>query len=556
VDKFERTDLLLIISFIAVLVFPVLYASRSLDNNTLTSWQWVFRHGGAIEVFLLVIAATILSLLLSKSKPDPRWHPLMLCLASVAAVVPLWSEPEVILDAARYFSQAKHLELHGVASFLQEWGGEISAWTDLPAVPFAYGIVFRFLGETRLAIQCFTTLLFCLTMVSTFRIGRVLWSAETGFLAGLLLLSFPYLLTQVPLMLVDVPTMALVTLSLDAFLSALSRGSFYRSVVATVLIILAFAAKFSTWLMLPVLPVAAGIAALRGDKAAMRRAILILGAAAAAGGFLFAAKHEVIAGQLLILREFQIPGLARWRENSFSTFFFQIHPFIPLLAAYGVITAIRRNDIRFLIPAWSVLFVLVLQVERIRYLLPLFPLFALMAGYGLDALFEDDRLGRFTAFSAAGASLALVFCAYLPFLNSTTMANLRDAGRYLDSLPDEAVEVRVLPQQRSIGSTEAAIPLLDLFTRKRIVHWQGKPPRPNAQKLLTSSLRFTWEIGTPGWYAGRPGDEGLTRVIISSGNNAVPLSAGGTQFDKDTGTFRYRTVLTVLKHRALAQMAQ
>lgn len=555
-NRVERIDQLLIVSFLAVLAFPVLYACRSLDNNALTSWQWMFRQGGAVQFFLVVAATTILSLLLSKSEPDPRWHPIILFLGAAAAVAPLWSEPEVILDAARYFSQAKHLELHGIIPFLHEWGREISVWTDLPAVSFAYGIVFRVLGETRIAIQCFTTLLFCLTVVSTYRIGRDLWNAETGFAAGLLLLAFPYLLTQVPLMLVDVPTMALVTLSLDAFLGVLRRGGVLRGAVAAVLVVLAFFAKFSAWLMLPVLPLAAFVAVLRGNTEAVRRACLVLGTAAALGGLLLAAKHEVIAGQLHLLHEYQLPGLGRWRESGFSTFLFQIHPFVTLLAAFAVIAAIRKRDLRFLVPAWFVLFVLALRVERIRYLLPLFPLLALMAANGLHALTDDSRVRRFAALSAAGASLSLVLFAYLPFLTSTTMANLRDAGAYLDSLPDEAVEVRILPQQRSIGSTASAIPLLDLFTRKRIIHRQEPLPRPDAGRLMTSSLRFTWEIGTPRWYAGQPGDEGPIRVIISSGEDVVPPSAGGRRFDKDTGTFRYKTALTVLRRSALAKMAQ
>src|SRR5512139_478202 len=189
VNRFERADQLLIALFLAVLAFPLLYAGRSLDDNTLTNWQWMFRQGGAVRVFLLTIAAVLLSLLLSKAEPRPRWYPLILLFISAAAVIPLWGEPEVILDAGRYFSQAKHLELNGAPSFLREWGGEVAAWTDLPAIPFAYGVLFRLLGETRIAVQSFTTLLFCLSVISTYRIGRALWNAEAGFLAGLLLLA-------------------------------------------------------------------------------------------------------------------------------------------------------------------------------------------------------------------------------------------------------------------------------------------------------------------------------------------------------------------------------
>lgn len=555
-NRLERTDQLLLIAFLTVLAFPLLYAGRALDNNTLTSWQWVFRQGGAIELFLLVAAVTIVSLLLSGVQPDPRLHAVMLFLAAVLAVMPLWNEPEVILDASRYFSQAKHLELYGPVSFIREWGREISAWTDLPAIPFAYGAVFRYLGESRTVIQGLTTLLFSLTVVSTYRIGRTLWNAEAGLLAGLLLLGFPYLLTQVPLMLVDVPTMALVTLSLDAFLCAALLGGRQRSLLAAAVIVLTVFAKFSAWLMLTVLFLAAFVIARRGDKAATRRSLFILGAAAVVSGTLLVAQYQVIAAQLDLLREYQLPGLGRWRESTLSTFFFQIHPFVTLLAAYGAIAAIRKKEIAFLVPACFALFVLLLRVERIRYMLPLFPLLALMAAYGLHELCADGRVRRFTALSAAGASLVLVLFAYLPFLNSTTMANLRDAGRYLDSLHGEAVEVLVLPQHRSIGNTEAAVPLLDLFTRKRLIVRQEPQPYPSSGKVLTSPLRFTWELKRPAWYAEQGDDAGLPLVIISSVDEPFPSNIAGKRFSADTGTFRYKTVLTVHERRALAQTAQ
>ena len=555
-NRLERTDQLLLIAFAAVIAFPLLYAGRALDNNTLTSWQWVFRQGGVIQVFLLVAAVTIVSLPLSGIEPEPRLHTSILFLAAVLAVVPLWNEPEVIVDASRYFFQAKHLELYGPASFIREWGAGISAWTDLPAIPFAYGAAFRYLGESRTVIQCITTLLFGLTVVATYRIGRTLVNAETGLLAGLLLLGFPYLLTQVPLMLTDVPTMALVTLSLDAFLSAALFGGPLRGLLAVALIVLTAFAKFSTWLMLPVLFLAAFVIIRQRDGAAARRSLIVLGTAAVAAGVVLTAQHQVIAAQLDLLREYQLPGLGRWRESTLSTFFFQIHPFVTLLAAYGAITAVRKRKIVFLVPACFALFVLLLRVERIRYMLPLFPLLALMAACGLHELSGDARVRRFTALSVVGASLVLVLFAYLPFLGGTTMANLRDAGRYLDSLPDEAVEVRVLPQHMSMGNTEAAIPLLDLFTAKRIVIRQEPLPCPSTGKLLTSPLRFTWEVKRPGWYAGQVEDNGHPLVIISSGADLFPPTAAGKTFAADTGTFRYKTVVTVRQRNDLAKTAQ
>jgi hypothetical protein len=91
------------------------------------------------------------------------------------------------VDASRYFTQAKHLELYGVKYFVSEWGKDINAWTDMPLVPFLYGVVFSIFGETRIYIQILNTTFFSLTAVLTFELGKILWDEETGFFAGVLL---------------------------------------------------------------------------------------------------------------------------------------------------------------------------------------------------------------------------------------------------------------------------------------------------------------------------------------------------------------------------------
>jgi 4-amino-4-deoxy-L-arabinose transferase-like glycosyltransferase len=467
-------------------------------------------------------------------------------LISFVAVVPLWAEPELILDASRYFLQAKYLEIHGISSFLREWGREINAWTDLPAVPFLYGVIFRYLGETRFAVQMATTLLFSLTVLLTYRIGKILWDREAGFLAAVLLPAMPYLLVQTPLMLVDVPAMFLVTLSIDSFLHAVRRGGAARILLSSCALVLALFAKYSTWPMLLVLPVIAAVSA-RQDRAAAGRALAVIIPAAVASLLIILSRYDVFSAQMALLREYQWPGLGRWKEGFVSTFFFQVHPFVSLLALWGVLVAVRKRDAWFLVPGWFAVFMLGLRVERIRYMLPLFPLLALMAGYGLRA-FGEQRVRRFAAYAAAAASLAIAFTAYLPFLNGTSMANLRDAGKYLDGLPGAIVEVRTAPQRDSAGNTEAAIPLLDLFTRKRIVSRQEPAVPPDSARLAQSSLRFSWEPGAKAFYARAADEETMPVAVISAGDMPPPPGRPLTllaAFALDTGTFRYRTAVAV-----------
>lgn len=536
------------IVFAALIAFPLLYLFRAFDDNTLTSWRWVFPGTGVAATFIATGAALVPAFFLSRIEPRRHAEPCFLLLGGLAALAPLWSVPEPIIDASRYFVQAKYAAHEGFLAFWRHWGGELGAWTDLPVVPFFFGILFRVFGEHRIVIQLFTTLLFALSAVHTFHIGRRLWDRETGFLAGVLLLAMPYLLVQVPLMLVDVPALFLMTLSVHAYLRTMDRGGWSDGAGAAAAVAAAALAKYSTWPMLLLLPLITLLWARDGRKGAVRRSAVVLGSAVAGVGAFLLWRHDVVRSQLALLRSYQWPALGRWGESATSTFLFQVHPFVTAAATAGVVRAFRLRDARFLVPAWFLLFIVVFQVERIRYLLPLFPLFALMSAYGLRGLFGDGATRRFAAYSAASASLVLVFTAYQPFLGRTTMANLRDAGAFLDSLPGETVAVSVLAQRSSTGNTEAAVPLLDLFTRKTIVYDRRAPARPGRETIDAAPLRFTWEQRLPPFYDGNHHGRPLSRAVITGQQDAFPGALGA--FAADTGNFRYRTAVFILSASA------
>jgi uncharacterized membrane protein (GlpM family) len=163
------------------------------------------------------------------------------------------------------------------------------------------------------------------------------------------------------------------------------------------------------------------------------------------------------------------------------------------------IPAAREKDTRFLVAGWFVVIVLLLQIKRIRYIIPLFPLFALMASYGLNEI-RDKGMKKFVSLCIVASSLVIAYGAYLPFLNRTSFANLKQAGRYLDTLDCAYVEVHALPQKSSSGSTFTAIPILDYHTEKTLVSPQEWPTR-RGEENTRSSLRFTWEMTKPGFYS-------------------------------------------------------
>lgn len=542
----------------------MLAALRFLDDNTLASWNWVFSFVDPVRVYLLVLAGTGLSFLLARSELLERSPRVTLPMLGFLAVLPLWREPEMILDASRYFLQAKHLELYGIGSFLREWGSSIAAWTDLPLVPFLQGLIFRFCGEDRIYIQVFTSLLFSLTLVFTYLIGKRIYDRETGLFAALLLLGIPYLLVQAPLLLVDVPTMFFVTLATHAFLEALESGGAARTAFASMAVFAAVFSKYSAGLMLLVLLVIVFVLHRKGREDVARRSLQVLVPAVVLTLAVLLAKHEVVRAQVSLLASYQMPGLGRWQESLASSFLFQAHPLITVAALVGSVQALRKRDLWFAVPGWFVFFVFFIQHERIRYFLPLFPLFTLMAARGISEL-RGRVVRRYLVYCVVAASVAVSASAYVPFFRQTSMANLQEAGAFLDRLDGfDAIEVRTLPQDASTGNTAMVVPLLDLATSKQLVSVRNSSFRPGARTIATSPLRFSWETPLPAFYA-RQGGSCLPVAVISStpldkrsgallpGKNPLTQVA---QFRSSTGVFRYKTVVTVFKRNCLVETGQ
>ena len=114
-------------------------------------------------------------------------------------------------------------------------------------------------------------------------------------------------MTQVPLMLVDVPTMFLVTLCLYTFLNAVQTGGIPRIALSSVAIFLALFTKYSTWPMLLILPVISFISMkqssfMAAQRIILRRSIAVLATAGISAVAVLLAKYDVFTDQINILR--------------------------------------------------------------------------------------------------------------------------------------------------------------------------------------------------------------------------------------------------------------
>jgi hypothetical protein len=550
----KNVDRKAIVSLAALLSFLALYAFRSADDNRLFSWQWVFDQVDTFTIVLLVIPATVAAYVLSNVTLPERNPRAFLFLISFLATAPFWTEPELFMDASRYFTQAKHLEVYGIGYFIREWGKDIMAWTDLPAVPLLYGLIFRIFGEHRVFIQAFVTLLFSTTVVLTYLVGKTLWDEETGFGAGMLLLGMPLLMTQVPLMLVDVPTMFFLALSIFTFLKALDHGGARWTAGASLALLLAVFSKYSAWMLLTVLPVIIFVQQRKALETAFRRALAVALVSGGLIGSVVALKFGVFAEQARLLMNYQQPGLSRWGESFFSTFFFHIHPFITLAAAASLIIAWRRRDLNYAVISWLVLLVLLFGIRRSRYILPVLPMLALMASYGLQSIAQKD-MKRFIVFLIVIISLGTAVFAYLPFARRTSAMNLKDAGAYLNSQGIEAIDVVTLPLRDPVANPSVAVPLLDLFMNGSIRYQYEAGLFPPPEDINTNSLRFTWEFKAPAYYAADPAPMQRTAIVVISGEptRTVPPDVAQRirgysvfrRFEAPRDPFRYKTIVDV-----------
>ena len=551
----RKSEYFLIISLTIIVSFCILFTLRSVDDNRLTSWQDVFSVVDGVLIFALLVPGLCLSYMLTRLSFYERYPALFLFLISFAVGTIFWREPELIVDSSRYFTQSKHLSLYGPAFFLREWGKEIPAWTDLPVVPFLYGLIFKFLGESRTYIQTCTTLMFSSTIVCTYLVGKILWSRETGFIAGLLLLGHPYLLIQVPLMLVDVPAMFFLMLSIMTFLRVLERGSGRDILSASVSIFLTMFSKYSLWLMLSILVIIIIVYMKKDRRQTLQRGGVVLLFAGILTTAFVLYKFDFFVSQISLLLSYQKPGLARWQESAVSTFFFQTHPLITAAAGYSVYGAAKARDRNYAIIAWLVLLVVViLQVGRIRYILPLFPMISLMASYGMQAL-PHHEIRKYLGYSTAIASLVIAVFAYLPFTLNTSAVNIKKAGEYLNSLEVGHVEVYTRPLRDPSVNPSVSVPILDLYTQKQIRYVYRSEDYFTPDDVATSSLRFTWEYRNPRYYTASVDEAARKAIIVISGDASPdsaweremlsPLFHSSQLFDLARDPFRYKTIVTV-----------
>jgi 4-amino-4-deoxy-L-arabinose transferase-like glycosyltransferase len=553
---------LILLSYLTLLCIPLLlFTFRWLDDNRLVSWVWGFSQSqffSLLAVLALVLSFVMVLLFVIENK---QWriseNVVSLTFVSFLMSMPFWQIPEIIIDSARYFTQAKYVALNGVGYFTEQWGGTIFAWTDLPLLPLLYGLAFKFFGEHRTVIQVLGSVFYAGTVAATYLLGKTLWDHNHGFAAAVLLLGIPYLYTQIPLMMVDIPTMFFLTVAVLASVMALKSGGFSHIVFAAMAIVLALFTKYSAWLFLSVVPFTVLVQPLSDWRKSL---ITLCKIGLVVAVFMLIALYwyfPVLVEQIHILLNYQWGALGRWQEGNLSTFLFHVHPLISLAAILSLFFALKNRDIKFLLVSWMLIPIIVLDIQRIRYVMVVFPMLALMAGYAVMRI-PNVTLKRFGLVGVVLTSYSIVLFMSTGFLQNTSASNIKSAGELLNSLGVEFVEVVVLPQQRSVVNPQISVAALDYHTTKTLLYNHADPLNSFGEisDISDSPVRFTWEYSIPPFYHNTREIDKIQKAIavVYSDEQQIASKQLQTrlvnyhlikQFAAQTGAFKYKTLINL-----------
>lgn len=546
------------LAYFSLLSIPlILYTFRYFDDNRLVSWYWSVSFSQALLMIGILSVVLLVAALLAKIELAQNKNITVVTILSFLILIPFWALPESIIDNARYFTQAKFVSLYGVIFYLENWGGSIFAWTDLPLIPLIYGVAFQIFGEHRFVIQILTGLFFSGSVFLTYAIGKTLWTKVHGFLGALLLLGMPYVYSQIPLMLIDIPTMFFLTLAFYVTIFAVNSKGSLSIAAASMTIMLALLSKYSTWIFLCALPLVIFTASDDRRVLVVKRFLQIVGVTSICAAMVFVYKHQVLLQQINLLFEYQWVALSGWQESNISTFLFQLHPVIAICATISIFIAIKNRDKNFLVVSGMLMVIFLLQIQRIRYLMLVFPMLALMAAYALETL-RSVSLKKFIGYGVALSSYVMALVIGTNFLPSISAYNIKKAGEYLDSTNVNAVEVVVLPQLRSTINPLISVPSLDYHLTKPVVYKpvNGLQQITRPENANTSPVRFTWENSLPQFYTIKPifkQQNNAIAVIYSSDKqlNSVALNTALSghrlvkRFNTYSNVFRYKTLVNI-----------
>ena len=106
-------------------------------------------------------------------------------------------------------------------------------------------------------------------------------------------------------------------------------------------------------------------------------------------------------------------------------------------------------------------------------------------------------------------------------MKQLSSVNIQEAGAFLDTLGIDVVEVFPVPEREYPINPAIAVPILDLFTKKKII-FNYEPGASSADMDVNlSTFRFSWEYKNPSYY--------LPDVAAAVEKKAIAVISGRTR---------------------------
>jgi len=215
INKFIELIVIVLVPLIFVINLHLIYLNKkfTIYRGLLfytSDINWVLPLITFILLYLLILI-TIPKLNLQLQLSKIKLILTMIAFASLSQII-FFYIPEVNPDFIRYLHHAKILASKGALYYFEGWGSKFSTHTDMPTGSFHVGLIFALFGVNRLAVQLVHTIFYILTAILVFILGYKLFNKNVAVFSALLFISFPFMKTQVPLLLVDVTSTFYITL--------------------------------------------------------------------------------------------------------------------------------------------------------------------------------------------------------------------------------------------------------------------------------------------------------------------------------------------------------
>ncbi len=466
------------ISLFILLSYFLIFKFSYLDKTLLFSLKMMLNFLNLKLFIILLIVFILISFFLSRLQIKTSSKKIILFLFLLAFILSTFSWGVTVPnpDVVEFFGIAKYVHINGIGSFISNFGSASFGDYRFHIMPILIGLLFQIFGESVWVVYLSYSFIFAFIPVLTYLLSKKLFSKNIALSASILVISFPIILIQSTMFLVDIPTILFVLLAIYTFILFLEKPSLRSTLVSFLSISLAVSSKASAIIFL-VLPLIT-IFLIYYDKSSNKKyflkkiiplfAILFLIAVV----FIFTYSNYFVAQSSLDLSQLNIVGNPDHFVPWYSLLF-QINPIIMLSFLVFLVLFISYPSSKGLILiSWFILPLILFKDVNTRYLFPAFPALAIAASISLSKL--KKPLALFTVILVLLSSVALFSLVYIPAVNNTFYdSNIKLTGNYLNSLDINSVGVYTFYENLTFTyspKTEIYAYLVDFYSKKRVYY--------------------------------------------------------------------------------------